>query len=77
MNLNKVVSFRAPKSVVVQMNADLKRMPQFGQAPNANKWARKLFLDWVAGRLFYKDAKDRFLDPVTDENGRKIKSNGS
>jgi hypothetical protein len=59
---DRVASFRIAKAVDSDVEAKLVAQPVVG-CDSANKFYRKLVLDYVAGRLAYKDPDDAKADP--------------
>lgn len=59
---DRVASFRIAKSVDNAIEEQLVQAPIVG-CDTANKFYRKLALDWHAGRLIYKNPEDAKADP--------------
>jgi len=60
---DRVASFRIPLNVDQAVAQSLEDQPVSG-VNSANKWYRKLALDYAAGRLVYKNPDDAKADPV-------------
>ena len=58
---NKIIHFRVGSAVTEEIQRQLTIKPIVAcECPN--KFARKLLLDWVSGRIAYKDPEDREQD---------------
>ena len=55
-----VISFRVTEAVDTQLNEMMKRSPAVGINSN-RQLCRKIVLDYAAGKLAYKSAKDRMM----------------
>lgn len=61
INKNKVISFRVPESASKDCSDRLVDKPVWG-VKSVNQFARKLFLDFAAGRLSYANEEHYGMD---------------
>ena len=59
---DRVASFRISRTIDNEIEEQLSKAPIIN-CDSANKFYRKLALDWRAGRLVYKNADDLKADP--------------
>ena len=57
-----VMSFRVPGASKEWLSRDLVAQP-IVNVPSANRYCRKIVLDFISGKLLYKTPTDRNVDP--------------
>jgi len=68
-----VMSFRVPAAAKAWLDKDLADNP-IVNVPSANRFCRKIVLDYISGKLAYGNPADRALDPDVASSGA---SNGT
>jgi len=63
-----VMSFRVPSAAKGWLDKDLGGNP-IVNVPSANRFCRKIVLDFISGKLVYVNQADRALDPDVASSG--------
>lgn len=61
----RVVAFRLPETLAIELDKQAQSSMVVG-IRSGNQFARKLVIDFLAGRLHYLSKGDRTHDPVVD-----------